>query len=99
MVHELVRRLKAAGVGIFLISHDLPDVFALSDRLAVMKNGRLVGTYRTADLNEDEVLGMIIAGKQVTRVEQRHLQQIDAGGDSDAVVGGAGGEESSSDER
>ena len=74
MVHDLVRRLKAHGVGVFLISHDMPDVFALSDRLAVMKNGRMVGTYRTADLTEDEVLGMIIGGKAVTRVEQVHRQ-------------------------
>jgi len=71
MVHELVRRLKTQGVGIFLITHDMPDVFGLSDRLAVMKNGRVVGTYRTADLSEDEVLGMIIGGKPVTRVEQQ----------------------------
>ena len=70
MVHDLVRKLKAAGVGIFLISHDMPDVFGLSDRLCVMKNGRTVGTYRTADVNEDEVLGMIIAGKKVTRVPE-----------------------------
>ena len=72
MVHELVRRLKASGVGIFLISHDLPDVFALSDRLAVMKSGAILGTYRTAELSEDEVLAMIIAGKPVTRVTQQH---------------------------
>jgi D-xylose transport system ATP-binding protein len=64
MVGALVRELKAQGVGIFLISHDMPDVFSLSDRLAVMKNGRLVGTYNTADVNEDEVLGMIIGGKK-----------------------------------
>jgi D-xylose transport system ATP-binding protein len=64
MVGNLVRQLKADGVGIFLITHDMPDVFGLSDRLAVMKNGKLVGTYRTTDVNEDEVLGMIIAGKQ-----------------------------------
>lgn len=64
MVHALVRRLKADGVGIFLISHDMADVFALSDRLCVMKNGRRVGTYRTADVDEDQVLGMIIAGKR-----------------------------------
>ena len=70
MVHDLVRKLKAAGVGIFLISHDMPDVFGLSDRLCVMKNGKTVGTYRTADVNEDEVLGMIIAGKKVTRVAE-----------------------------
>jgi len=72
MVHDLVRKLKAAGVGIFLISHDMPDVFGLSDRLCVMKNGKAVGTYRTAEVTEDEVLGMIIAGKKVTRVAEAH---------------------------
>jgi D-xylose transport system ATP-binding protein len=70
MVHDLVRKLKAASVGIFLISHDMPDVFGLSDRLCVMKNGKTVGTYRTAEVTEDEVLGMIIAGKRVTRVAE-----------------------------
>ena len=64
MVGRLVRQLKADGVGIFLISHDMHDVFALSDRVAVMKNGRLIGTYRTADVTEDEVLGMIIGGRR-----------------------------------
>jgi D-xylose transport system ATP-binding protein len=71
MVHELVRRLKADGVGIFLITHDMPDVFELSDRLSVMKNGKVVGTYRTSDLTEDEVLAMIIGGKPVSRIEER----------------------------
>nr|WP_315238012.1 ATP-binding cassette domain-containing protein [uncultured Albidiferax sp.] len=72
MVHELVRKLKANGVGIFLISHDMPDVFGLSDRLCVMKNGKTVGTYRTSEVTEDEVLGMIIAGKKVTRIPEVH---------------------------
>jgi D-xylose transport system ATP-binding protein len=66
MVGNLIQQLKAEGVGIFLISHDMHDVFALSDRLSVMKNGKLVGTYRTQDVTEDEVLGMIILGKQPT---------------------------------
>jgi D-xylose transport system ATP-binding protein len=70
MVAGLIQQLKADGVGIFLISHDMHDVFALSDRLAVMKNGKLVGTYRTQDVNEDEVLGMIILGKQPAGKEQ-----------------------------
>jgi D-xylose transport system ATP-binding protein len=64
MVAKLIEQLKAEGVGIFLISHDMHDVFALSDRLSVMKNGKLVGTYKTADVTEDEVLGMIILGKK-----------------------------------
>ena len=76
MVGELIKQLKAEGVGIFLISHDMPDVFALSDRLAVMKNGKLVGTYRTTDVTEDEVLGMIILGKR----PEGKLQQERASG-------------------
>lgn len=62
-VGELIKQLKAEGIGIFLISHDLHDVFDLSDRLCVMKNGKVVGTARTSDVTHDDVLGMIIAGK------------------------------------
>jgi D-xylose transport system ATP-binding protein len=62
-VGELVRKLKAGGIGIFLISHDIHDVFDLADRICVMKNGRIVGTARVADVTKDEVLGMIILGK------------------------------------
>ena len=62
-VGELVKQLKADGIGIFLISHDIHDVFDLADRVCVMKNGRVVGTARTQDVTKDEVLGMIILGK------------------------------------
>jgi D-xylose transport system ATP-binding protein len=62
-VGELIQQLKAQGIGIFLISHDIHDVFELCDRVAVMKNGRLVGTARVQDVTQDEVLGMIILGR------------------------------------
>jgi D-xylose transport system ATP-binding protein len=62
-VGDLVLQLKAQGIGIFLISHDIHDVFDLADRISVMKNGRLVGTARVADVTKDEALGMIILGK------------------------------------
>jgi D-xylose transport system ATP-binding protein len=62
-VGELILQLKSEGIGIFLISHDIHDVFDLADRLAVMKNGQIVGTGRVEDLTKDEVLGMIIMGK------------------------------------
>ena len=61
-VGELVKQLKADGIGIFLISHDIHDVFDLADRVCVMKNGQVVGTARTQDVTKDEVLGMIILG-------------------------------------
>src|SRR5271163_245001 len=62
-VGELIKQLKAEGIGIFLISHDIHDVFDLADRVAVMKNGQVVGIAKTSDVTKDEVLGMIIMGK------------------------------------
>jgi D-xylose transport system ATP-binding protein len=62
-VGELIKQLKAEGIGIFLISHDIHDVFDLADRVAVMKNGQIVGAGRVQDMTKDEVLGMIILGK------------------------------------
>ena len=62
-VGELIKQLKADGIGIFLISHDIHDVFDLADRVCVMKNGQVVGSARTQDVSKDEVLGMIILGK------------------------------------
>ncbi|HTJ56651.1 MAG TPA: ATP-binding cassette domain-containing protein [Devosiaceae bacterium] len=62
-VGDLIKQLKSEGIGIFLISHDIHDVFDLADRVCVMKNGQVVGTARTSDVTKDEVLGMIILGK------------------------------------
>jgi D-xylose transport system ATP-binding protein len=62
-VGELIKQLKREGIGIFLISHDIHDVFDLADRVSVMKNGQVVGHARTEDVTKDEVLGMIILGK------------------------------------
>ncbi len=64
MVAELIQELKNQGLGIFLISHDVHDVMDLCDRIAVMKNGQLVGVERVEDVTEDDILGMIILGKK-----------------------------------
>ena len=62
-VGDLIRQLKKDGIGIYLISHDIHDVFDLADRITVMKNGKIVGNAKTTDVTKDEVLGMIILGK------------------------------------
>ena len=62
-VGDLIKQLKSEGIGIFLISHDIHDVFGLADRVSVMKNGKLVGSANVQDVTQDEVLGMIILGK------------------------------------
>jgi D-xylose transport system ATP-binding protein len=61
-VRALIRQLQKEGIGIFLISHEIRDVFDLADRISVMKNGRMVGTVHKSEVTVDEVLGMIIGG-------------------------------------
>jgi D-xylose transport system ATP-binding protein len=76
-VRNLIRQLKDEGIGIFLISHDIHDVFDLSDRISVMYHGRIVDTVNKADVTPDDVLGMIILGKkpdEVTEVEREVLE-------------------------
>lgn len=63
MVAELIQELKKQGLGIFLISHDTREMMELCDRVAVMKNGQLVGAERVEDVTEDDILSMIILGK------------------------------------
>jgi len=64
MVLETIKRLKAEGIGIFLISHEMHDVFEVCERATVMKNGAVVGMVRMGDATQDEVLQMIIRGKR-----------------------------------
>lgn len=64
MVADLIKELKAQGLGIFLISHDTREMMELCDRVSVMKNGQLIGTERVEDVTEDDVLSMIIMGKK-----------------------------------
>ncbi len=64
MVAELIQKLKAQGIGIFLIDHDVHAVMELCDRASVMKNGQLVGTVDIPDVTDDDLLSMIILGKK-----------------------------------
>ena len=58
-VLELIRRLKAQGVAIMLISHRMPDVFAVCDRIMVLRRGSLVADKATAKTSPEEITGLI----------------------------------------
>lgn len=75
-VRDLVTQLKADGIGIFLISHDIHDVFDLADRITVMLQGKLVGTVNKAEVTKDEVLAMIIIGKMPGEVSREEIAEI-----------------------
>lgn len=75
-VHELVRKLKSEGIGIFLVSHDIHDVFDLSDRICIMYHGRVVDVVKPAETNSDEVVSMIILGKKRDEATIAELAKI-----------------------
>ena len=75
-VRDLITQLKAEGIGIFLISHDIHDVFDVADRISVMLMGHLVDTVNKSDVTKDEVLAMIIAGKKPGEVTRADIDQL-----------------------
>jgi simple sugar transport system ATP-binding protein len=59
---DTMLELKSHGVAQIIISHRLNDIFAVGDRVMVLKRGRLVGDRVIKQTSEDEVLGMIVQG-------------------------------------
>ena len=55
----LIQRLKAQGVSVMLISHRMPDVFAVADRIIVMRRGGKVADKRKVDTSPEEITGLI----------------------------------------
>jgi simple sugar transport system ATP-binding protein len=58
-VLDLIRRLRDQGIAIVLISHRMPDVFAVSDRIFVLRRGRKVAEKAIKDSSPEEVTGLI----------------------------------------
>ena len=75
-VRELVSQLKSEGIGIFLISHDIHDVFDLADRISVMNTGKLVGTVDKNKVTKDEVLAMIILGRPPEKLSEEEIAEL-----------------------
>ena len=63
LVADWIRRLAEQDMAILLVSHDMHDVFDLSDRIVVMRNGRVVGAAARSELSREEVLRWMIAGQ------------------------------------
>jgi simple sugar transport system ATP-binding protein len=58
-VLDLIRRLRDHGIAVILISHRMPDVFAVSDRIVILRRGRLVADKRVGQSSPQEVTGLI----------------------------------------
>jgi ribose transport system ATP-binding protein len=61
-LYQVIHALAADGVGVLLVSSEVPEVLGLADRVLVMREGRLIREAPAADLDEDTVLDLVMAG-------------------------------------
>ena len=66
-VLDLVRLLRGQGIPVILISHQMYDVFAVTDRLVVMRRGKKVAERLTKETTTDEVVSLITGAEEVSR--------------------------------
>lgn len=66
-VLDLVRLLRGQGIPIIIISHQMYDIFSVTDRLVVMRRGKKVGERITKQTNTEEVIGLITGAEEVTK--------------------------------
>lgn len=55
-IHQLLRELAAEGLGIIVISSELPEILAIADRVAVMRHGRITAQMFCEDLNQEDIM-------------------------------------------
>jgi ribose transport system ATP-binding protein len=97
-VFGLVRRLTADGCAVLLVSHDLDEILEVTDRVTVLRDGRLAGTRVTSDCRREDLVGLIVGGQVIhaparaTAATDRAAEpaRIEVAGLSGAVVEATG---------
>jgi monosaccharide-transporting ATPase len=75
---QVIRRLREDGVGIIFISHFLDQVFEVADRITVLRNGKLVGTYETSFLTRLELIKKMI-GRSLSAYDDMSKTKLESG--------------------
>jgi simple sugar transport system ATP-binding protein len=75
---EVMRKLKSEGVAMIFITHFIDQVYEVSDRITVLRNGKLVGTYDTADLPRLELIAKMI-GRSLTEYAEMSKIKLESG--------------------
>jgi ABC-type sugar transport system ATPase subunit len=80
----LIRQLKSSGKGIIYISHRIPEVYAISDRVTVLRDGRVVASRATKEVSADELINMI-AGRRLAEELQHSAKPVVRSGGTEAL--------------
>ena len=67
---DLIRRLRDQGISVIIISHRLDDIFAVGDRVIVLKRGKRVGMRHIIKATMNEVMGLIVGGELMNQTAQ-----------------------------
>lgn len=73
---DFLRRLAASGVGIVYISHKLKEIFEVSNRITVLRDGKYVGTRNTSEVSTDEIIRMMV-GRELGNMYPPKSQRVD----------------------
>jgi L-arabinose transport system ATP-binding protein len=63
-IHDLIRELAADGAAVLLISSELPELIAMSDRIVVMSAAQIAGTLEPHEFNEERILRLAVLGRE-----------------------------------
>jgi len=74
MLFSVLRKLREDGLGIIIITHFLNQVYAVADRVTVLRNGRLVGTRKLSELPQLELISMML-GRELQHITREHQAQ------------------------
>jgi len=77
VLFDVIKDLQSAGVGLVYISHRMEEIFKITDRISILRDGSYRGTLVTADTNEDEVTQMMIGRKLDLSRNVKHIETGD----------------------
>ena len=74
---KIIRKLRAQGLGIVIVTHFLDQVYAIADRITVLRDGQLVGEYEAAKLPRMELVTRMI-GKELSQLAPKQADAVEA---------------------
>ncbi len=74
-LHKIIKRITEQGTSIIYISHYIDEIFAISDRITVMRDGENVGTYETKGLSQRELISMMV-GEELLQTQNNLMERV-----------------------
>ncbi len=71
----VIRKLNQQGIAVIYVTHILPEVFELADRVTVLRNGKNVGTRKISEVTPEEVIELMV-GHKISRATVEHCQEV-----------------------